>query len=136
MNSTEPILLNEWAGKTPEAVFAEFVDTQWDAYKDSSKPPISDSLDFKGVKILLASYGTGGYEGSAFVLFRRDGQLYEVNGSHCSCYGLENQWDPELTTVEALRHRLTNGTLGADSYYDNSFAIELHQVLDALEATP
>ena len=136
MNSTEPILLNEWAGKTPEAVFAEFEDTRWDAYKDSSKPPISDSPEFKGVEILLASYGSGGYEGSAFVLFRRDGQLYEVNGSHCSCYGLENQWDPELTTVEALRHRLTKGTLGADSYYDNSFATELHQVLDALEAAP
>ncbi len=67
--------------------------------------------------------------------FRRDGRLYEVNGSHCSCYGLENQWDPESTTVEALRHRLTNGTLGTDSYLDNLFATELHQVLDALEAT-
>lgn len=136
MNSTEPILLNEWAGKTPEAVFAEFEDTRWNARKDSSKPPTSDSPEFKGVEILLASYGTGEYEGSAFVLFRRDGQLYEVNGSHCSCYGLENQWDPELTTVEALRHRLTKGTFGTDSYCNNSFAIELHQVLDALEATP
>ena len=134
MNSTKPILLNKWAGKTSEAVFLEFEDTRWDAYKDSSRPPISDSPEFKGVEILLASYPTEEYEGSAFVLFRRDGQLYEVNGSHCSCYGLENQWDPELTTVEALRHRLTNGNLGA--YCDNSFAIELHQVLDALEATP
>lgn len=136
MNSTEPILLNEWAGETPEVVFAEFAGTRWGAPKDSSEPPISDSPEFKGVEILLASYGTGGYEGIDFVLFRRDGQLYEVNGSHCSCYGLEHQWDPELTTVEALRHRLTNGNLGADSYYDNSFATELHQVLDALEATP
>jgi len=132
----KPILLNEWAGETPEVVFAEFEGTRWGAREDINDPPVSDSPEFKGVEILLASYGSGGYEGDAFVLFRRDGRLYEVNASHCSCYGLENQWDPELTTIEALRHRLTNGTLGADSYCNNPFATELHQVLDALEATP
>lgn len=70
----------------------------------------ADALD--GAEVLLAWYGDGSYCGSSFVLFRKDGKLYEVNGSHCSCYGLEGQWEPEETTVEALRMR------DLDSYCD------------------
>lgn len=62
----------------------------------------SEQLD--GVEILYACYN-GGYEGNAHVIFRKDGKLYEVNGSHCSCYGLEGQWEPEETTVKALLFR-------------------------------
>ena len=57
----------------------------------------------EGIDILLASYTYEYYSGSALVVFRKDGELYEVNGSHCSCYGLEGQWEPEETSVEALR---------------------------------
>lgn len=130
MKTAGPILLDEWAGKGLEAVFTEFSQTRWDAYKEGARQPASEAPEYKGVEILLASYSTEGYDGSAFVLFRRDGQLYEVNGSHCSCYGLEGQWEPEPTTVEALRHRMTEGNLGA--YNDNRFVDELRQVLDAL----
>lgn len=56
-------------------------------------------------EILYAVYEQPDYEGSAFVLYRRDGKLYEVNASHCSCYGLEDQWKPEETTWEALAIR-------------------------------
>lgn len=31
MNFTEPILLNKWAEKTPEVVFADFEDTRQNA---------------------------------------------------------------------------------------------------------
>lgn len=50
-----------------------------------------------GHEILFADYSTGSYEGSAFVVYRSedDGKLYQVNGGHCSCFGLEGQWDPE-----------------------------------------
>lgn len=61
--------------------------------------------DIKGAEFFLASYTYEDYEGRAFVLFRRDGKLWEVHGSHCSCYGLEGQWDPEETTMEALEKR-------------------------------
>lgn len=74
--------------------------------------------EMEGVKILLAWYEYANYEGSAFVLFERDGKLYEVNGGHCSCYGLEGQWDPEETNVDVLRHRMKSGSLGQDSYYN------------------
>ena len=87
--------------------------------------------DLEGVEILLASYTYENYSGDAFVLFRKGGKLYEVNGGHCSCYGLEGQWDPEETTVAELRHRLTEGNLGR--YYGNEFADELSAVLDRIE---
>lgn len=59
----------------------------------------------KDVEFLFAQYDQECYEGSAFVLFARKGKLYEVNGSHCSCYGLESQWSPEETSLDALRKR-------------------------------
>jgi len=71
-----------------------------------------DADALQGAFILYATYDIDGYEGSAFVLFERDGQLYEVHGSHCSCYGLEGQWEPEETTVDALVHCIKNGYLG------------------------
>ncbi len=72
------------------------------------------STALRGCKILFASYNSEDYQGTAFVLFERKGKLYEVNGSHCSCYGLgssswgddgNSQWQPEETTIEALISR-------------------------------
>jgi hypothetical protein len=80
---------------------------------------------YEGNNILFASYGTDNYSGDAFVLFEKNGKLYEVNGSHCSCYGLEGQFEPEETTLEAIEMRLTKGTMGVDDYSDNEFATEL-----------
>lgn len=63
----------------------------------------------EGIHILFAWYDYRGYNGEAFVLFEQDGKLFEVNGGHCSCYGLEGQWSPEETTLEALAFRLKEG---------------------------
>lgn len=56
-------------------------------------------------ELIYANYSYESYSGDAFVVFKRDGKLYEVSGGHCSCYGLEGQWEPEETTVEALAMR-------------------------------
>jgi hypothetical protein len=77
-------------------------------------------------EILLAAYETSGYEGYAFVVYRKDGKLYEVNGSHCSCYGLEGQWNPEETTAEALKMRHLETW---------SFEAEIIEAFGALKAT-
>jgi hypothetical protein len=58
-----------------------------------------------GIEFIYASYDTPQYEGYAHVIFRRDNKLYEVNGSHCSCNGLEDQWVPEETSLAALMFR-------------------------------
>jgi len=90
-----------------------------------------DQNELNDAFILLAWYGYGDYDGSAFVLFERDGKLYEVNGGHCSCYGLEDQWSPEETSASALVHRIKNGNLGTDGYYNNNnFGSELLKILE------
>lgn len=66
-----------------------------------------------GAEVLFASYTYENYSGSATVIFRRDGKLYEAHGSHCSCYGLEDQWSPEETFLEALRKQ-THSYEGAE----------------------
>ena len=66
-----------------------------------------DALD--GATVHLAWYGYGDYCGRSLVVFEKDGQLYEVNGSHCSCNGLEEQWEPETTNWEALANRDFSG---------------------------
>lgn len=63
----------------------------------------ANSLD--NAVVHLAWYGYGSYCGSSLVVFEKDGKLYEVNGSHCSCNGLEGQWEPEETSWDALAMR-------------------------------
>jgi len=83
-----------------------------------------DSSKLKDCDVLLACYTYESYDGSAFVLFKKDDTLYEVVGGHCSCYGLEGQWEPEVTTFEALRQ-------GLETRYEVEFCREqLRQVLD------
>jgi hypothetical protein len=63
-------------------------------------------------EVVLAWYGNGDYCGSAYVLFVRDGKLWEVHASHCSCNGIEGQWDPYETSLPTLEHFLEKGTYG------------------------
>jgi hypothetical protein len=97
------IYLNDWAEDGEAQMLSDFgID--------------KDMLE--GADVLFASYTYEDYSGSAFVLFKRNGKFFEVNGSHCSCFGLSesdycgdttSQWQPEEVTVEALRHRIENG---------------------------
>ena len=64
-----------------------------------------DLKEIEDCNILYASYDCEGYEGTALVIFSKEGKLYEAHGSHCSCMGLEGQWTPEETSLEALRMR-------------------------------
>jgi len=81
--------------------------------------------NLENINILFASYNYENYSGEAWVLFEQNGKLYEVNGSHCSCYGLEGQWNPEETTLEELKYRLVKGTFGEDDWSYNNFRKEL-----------
>lgn len=60
------------------------------------------------IKFIYGYYSYEDYSGEAFVLFEKGGKLYEVNGSHCSCYGLEGQWQPEETLIAAIEKRLVD----------------------------
>lgn len=63
-------------------------------------------------QVLLAEYYTGNYEGDALVVYRNGDDFYVNEGSHCSCMGLENQWEPEhydrATFIEMVKRKLAN----------------------------
>lgn len=83
--------------------------------------------DLDGCEILAASYTYEDYSGSAYVLFRKDGKLWEVNGGHCSCYGLEGQWVPELCVPS---HEITRRQFQGD----DAFSVRVRSIF-ASEAT-
>ena len=103
----------------------------WLENKKKAKAALDDEK-YQGIEVLLASYTYENYSGDAYVLFRKDGKLYEVNGGHCSCYGLEGQWEPEEVTIESIKHRLEKGSLGNCAYDGNHFADELKQIINSL----
>lgn len=82
-------------------ITAQEVAADWE-YDEIKRIPIVDVIS----EVLFHEYVRGSYDGSAFTLFRdKQGRLMECNGSHCSCFGLEGQWDPEPTFREALLKR-------------------------------
>lgn len=72
---------------------------------------------YENVNILFASYTYESYEGQAFVLCEIDGNLFEVNGGHCSCCGLEGQWRPDEVSLQELENRMLKGTFGEEYYW-------------------
>ena len=77
---------------------------------------------------VFASYDTDGYEGYAFVVFSNGEGWKFASGSHCSCYGLEGQWEPEdfsldnyFAAKEKDKELLT--------VYDKQARDELHEFL-------
>lgn len=89
----------------------------------------------EGYRPLFLAIGSSssGEVATSFGLFEKDGQLWEVNGSECSVWDFNGQWEPEVVPLAALRHRLERGTLGMDDGHDN-FASSLRAYLGILEA--
>ncbi len=70
-------------------IYAENFSNREDVFGSFARPDDSD------IQILYANYYTPEYEGYASVVYYREstGKYYEAYGSHCSCFGLEGQWD-------------------------------------------
>ena len=86
----------------------------------------ANGVELRDEQVLFDAYDTEQYEGYAFVLIEREDGLYEVNASHCSCYGLEGQWDEEKTTAEALRARFQHRQYGVmESQEDRDALMEI-----------
>ncbi|WEM34432.1 hypothetical protein [Xanthomonas phage X1] len=124
------IFMGSWSDR--EDMIADFCH-----YDGEGRERVKNYLD--DAQIILAYYESSGYEGDAFVLFRKWGKYYEVSGGHCSCYGLEGQFEPEETTLEAIVHRLEHGDLGREYSWNksekgaNKFADELEEAIMRLE---
>jgi len=85
-------------------------------YKGKTKIELISSLieDFEVKRevierfhILIAykSVGSYGCDSSAWILLKnkKTKELFEVNASHCSCYGFEGQFEPEETNLDYLK---------------------------------
>lgn len=135
--------LNDWKETEFKGMVGDFEGLY--IFEENYERDINKALEkeqWKNLNILLASYTYEDYSGNAFVLFEKEGKLYEVNGCHCSCFGLEqadrggsanSQWQPEETTIEELEYRLIQGNLGKTFKGTNEFADELKIVLDSLK---
>lgn len=64
-----------------------------------------EKLDKLNVLIAYESVGSWGCDSNSFFLLqdKETDKLYGVYGSHCSCYGFENQFDLEEHSVEYLK---------------------------------
>lgn len=96
-----PKAILDWEGRTdPGEVAAALVkDFVFGVFRDGTAPSPDG-------EILVALYSYADYSGNAIVIGRDEaGELFEVHGSHCSCYGLEGQWEPEPTSFAALQMR-------------------------------
>jgi len=139
-----PVYLHDWAESEKIGVISDFDDIYISKSEYEAETPPYPNIEvwlerkakmkeaietWKPISILFASYSYQDYSGDAFVLFERDGKLYEVNGGHCSCYGLEGQFAPEETDIDVLKHRLVEGKLGCNDYCGNEFSGELKKFL-------
>jgi len=72
--------------------------------------------ELEGVTFLFFYYDIEFYDGYAIILFKKDGKLYEVLATHCSCFGLERQWSPDETTWDAVKH---SAQAAVNRYHEN-----------------
>jgi hypothetical protein len=137
----EPVFLNDWSESKRIGLIGDFeylyiTKDEYEAiecpipnkdYWIEEKQKVYEAIKkYENIKILFATYGnSNNYEGDAWVLFAENNELFEVNGGHSSCYGLEGQWEKEPVVLEELKNRLEKETFGTDSYADNEFATEL-----------
>lgn len=73
-----------------------------------------DELKDKHFLYAHYSYPYDDYTAEAYLLFIENDKLYEVDAGHCSCYGLEGQFEPEEVPIEVLYHRIENNNWKSD----------------------
>lgn len=107
-----PLYLEDNKGYLPEQVRGHVIQ-HWNA-----------PADLDGMEILIAyeSVGSWGCDSNGWYLLKKGDEYYEVHGSHCSCYGFEEQWKPEKTTVAyLLSEQFSFGRGGYDSDSEGNF---------------
>ena len=79
--------------------------------------------------VIFAAYEYEDYSGSAEVIFIHDGKFYMVQGGHCSCNGLEEQWEPVEMPIDGLRR-----IVGQGSGMLSKFRAGLFEALEMVES--
>ena len=92
--------------------------------------------------VAYMSVGDYGCDSGAFIVFRRNGILYEVNGAHCSCHGFGEQdysgsggtqWQPEAVGAVPIVTGRSDWALACGGY-DNDQAANAARIRSHLES--
>lgn len=106
-------------------VVKEFFDCSYDDEKLAKLLPTMPEPE-----VVVAVYEYESYNGDAFICYRENGKYYTVTGCHCSCYGLEDQWNPEEYAPELFRE-LVDRQLANDSHYGVEKQADVWPKIDA-----
>lgn len=103
------LAIEDLLGRTEDKVKQHIADNYAkEPYDKEAAKPIMERLERLDVLIAYESVGSWGCDSTSFFVFKdkETGVLYEMHGSHCSCYGFEGQFGLEETTIEALKSRV------------------------------
>lgn len=89
----------------------------------------ADVLDEYQPLFLVNNQSSSGEIAGSFGLFVKDNVLFEVNGTECSVWDFDGQWEPEQTSVAILLHRLDKGALGKEGFEEDHFDQQLRALL-------
>lgn len=103
------MIFGDW--NTVDDVIRDFFNLNYGENVEEELLKLKQNPPFNDMVVIVAWYTYEDYYGDAYVLYTSGGKLYEVTGGHCSCNGLEGQWEPEEVSVEYLTHRLENGIM-------------------------
>jgi len=81
--------------------------------------------------VIFAAYSYEDYSGSAAVIYKKGRKFYLVEGSHCSCYGLEDQWAP---AEYASKRELLDNLKREDAWKWRSWGSEMVAALEAYKS--
>jgi hypothetical protein len=90
-----PLTLGVFEGMTTQKEIQEKIISEFEA----------DPAEVKKYRYLVAYVDYGSYQGTGWILMqhKETNDFYENHSSHCSCYGNEDQFEPEETTIEYLK---------------------------------
>lgn len=85
---------------------------------------VTNALEDMDILIAYESVGSWGCDSTSFFVMKdKAGKLYELHGSHCSCYGFEGQFRLEESDTQALKvraHGTRYGLFSTGGYDENS----------------
>lgn len=105
------LVLEDLKGKTEMEIKEHLIRYYSDEGSNGAK--VKNALEDLTVLIAYESVGSWGCDSTSFFLFKDSkGKLYELHGSHCSCYGFEGQFRLEKTERQALMYRVNDKRSG------------------------
>jgi len=108
------LALEDLKGKTEEQV-KEHLENGYSGDKIHISK-VKDTIEGLDILVAYESVGSWGCDSTSFFLFKDSkGKLYEMHGSHCSCYGFEDQFRLEKTERQALWYRMNESKRGVFS---------------------